>query len=635
MVIDSILPTLAEQRRQDRLNDRDFTEIRTYLFELIVPSTISPDKDRYLFPLALPPEDLSLSEPFAVAQRQTLGGGLFVEENGIVQRTLNIKGHFGVKPKPFGADDLSTITLKEKPSYSSKRPSIPTTSDASTKLSGKRHFQFLQRLFRIYGDAKRNPETAEGVELRFHDVYSAEHWQVVPLQFTMSDTKSNRIFSTYDIELLVVGPVEFKVIELDSKKNLLEKAIDTFNAVRSGIDQVQAGVRDVLGVVNQLNRVINTIEDTILDVLSIADTATDFVNGVTRFIDTPFRAVRRIRNKWDSIVKDLEEAGNEFNAAASQFGGGGGAASPVPDEVLKATRQIRQGLELIVANPEAFEQPNRVTFQEFGEFEEFSVGRSEAELNAASARGPFQNFNEMSNSGTGLTPGSRNVADSELNIGRFIQDYPTAFEYEVKAGDSIQSISEKFLGDVARWRFIAVINKLEAPFISDTGVHGSKRIGDTILVPLRAQPQNQSEEVITLGLEPTEDISVRSYGRDMAIRFKNQEQFDFAINGNRDDFELVEGIPNVEQALRVRTLVEVDTYNLYNIGISSLLGKKRTQANVEQAILRIIEAVEQDPRVVTILSVQSSNKLDAVVIDMNVLLINQSTTLVQIPLLFS
>ena len=201
MVFDAI----QERARQETLQDSKFTTAPLYYFELRVPpeATTTGRGDSYIFPLALSPNALEMSEPFTVAEAESQGGGLYVHQNGIVRRNLKIKGTTGFAPKPYQGSGFAQIKAPDYgASYGRDVASKLLVSDGVRAFSGQRHFQFLQDVvFRKYADLVQDPVTAKGTALVFHNPKDDEHWVVVPKEFRM---ERRRTIYDYDIDLLVV-----------------------------------------------------------------------------------------------------------------------------------------------------------------------------------------------------------------------------------------------------------------------------------------------------------------------------------------------------------------------------------------------------------------------------------------------
>ncbi len=89
----SPIAILRENTRREAQDDSNFVKKLLYFFELRVPPEIAFEGaiTSFIFPLVLGPHTYTKGEPFTVSKTPTQGGGLFVEENGIIMRPINIK----------------------------------------------------------------------------------------------------------------------------------------------------------------------------------------------------------------------------------------------------------------------------------------------------------------------------------------------------------------------------------------------------------------------------------------------------------------------------------------------------------------------------------------------------------------
>ena len=160
------LDTIREAARQEATQDENFYKKIIYYFELQVPEEASQfdAAEVFLFPLALNPENYSMNEPFALEKTCTQGGGLYVEEDGIAGRTIQLRGSTGFKPRPLKGFGTQALKLKIENRSHGRR----LLADVFSNLSGQRHFHYLQDVvFRTYSDLKRDPATSEGTNLIF------------------------------------------------------------------------------------------------------------------------------------------------------------------------------------------------------------------------------------------------------------------------------------------------------------------------------------------------------------------------------------------------------------------------------------------------------------------------------------
>jgi hypothetical protein len=564
-----------------------------YFFELSVPgdATLLGTPASFAFPLVLNPEEISLEEPFAVQETETQGGGLFVEENGIVKRILRIKGHTGFRPRTFLGDAAIGQNVKrEKRSYTRQFPVFP-----KAKLSGQRHFQFLQdAVFRTYADLKQDPALSEQVELNFHNPRDDEHWRVIPRRFRLSRSAGDktRHMYGYEIELLVVGTADENNREFSEDKSWLDSVKDALRAVNSAINMVSAGIRELTAVVSEIRGLISNIDTIIGNAIAIVGAAEDFVNGVTDLITAPI----------DLVSNTTNQVSNALSIVSS--------VTSIPDAVKSSIRSMNDGFDRLASHPELFQQESDRQLERIKANQEFSTS-SQSRLAEAAANPPttLKGYQDL---GTTNLPGDILRARAELGIGRQLQKFQSATVYNVKGGDTLPNLAARFLGDARKWRTIAVINNLSFPYLSEQGQPGTKRIGDELLMPSLSKAPIQRTLVPILGASPDEPAASRFLGTDFAIEDVSpsgrlQKLFDIPIDveGGSTDVKLVSGVPNLVQACLQRLTTERGTDHLYGrMGRKRTIGSGIPPLDRELSAFRVTEAVAADPRIASIQNVR-------------------------------
>jgi hypothetical protein len=608
-----VFEAIREVLRQDTLQDADFFALKTYYFELVIPSSKSlSGNTSFLFPLVINPEQISLEEPFALEETPTLGGGLYVEENGIVRRSLRIKGNFGFKPKPYKASSWNHIAAPDQGrSFSESRPRVPPFAVGTLEFSGQRHFQFLQdNVFRTYADFKRDPATSLETKLYFHNPRDGEHWRVHPRKFMGDRSVPRKTLYPYDLELLVSGPAEDPGADFSEDKNLIDTIKNVFTMIQSGIKLVRGAIRDITNFVAELESIVSGIGNTLDGVIGIIDDASAFVNGVTSFIEVPFEVAAQLSN---SLATSLEGFGNAINNGRQ-----------IPDTVMNSLRKAEAGLDRINSFPEMFQTPSQRALQAARRSEELSTSNTRAALEAAAAETPPGSFQAFLALGTKNLPGDLDKADAELGIGRGLDQYKSAVEFVVGDGDTLQSLAAKRMGDARKWRAIAVLNGLTEPYISKDGFPGTKKVGDRILIPSLDPPPENRTITPVLGVSPEETAEVRLLGTDFKLKRLTDRPgdfFDFEIDveAGSNDIKSVSGVENLKQALLVRLRTERGTVQLYkNVGHDRVIATAVPGIDRDQVIFRIGQAVRADPRVVDLSRIDGRVIVDRVEIDMDV-----------------
>lgn len=598
MVFDAIRELLREQST----GDTKFLKDMLYYFELRVPAhKVIGGPPIFLVPLILGPEAYSLSEPFAISETETQGAGLFVEENGIIRRTIRLQGHTGFKPRlPKVAGHVASIKIPE-----TGRSFFRDIRDPIEAISGHGHFKYLQdAVFRTYGDLKRDPSSSEGTKLFFHILREDEHWEVKPRNFTLTRELESRNLYYYDIELLVVGPANDPGLNFSEDKSILDTIRDSIRMVQSAIDLARSAITDITGVVKEIERTVKGIGATLNSAVSIINAAEDLVNGVADVIAAPFESVA-------TVVNNLSSALEQMHASAVSF----------PDPVRNSLRQVQDAFDRLGSFPQLFQTDTQRSLEAARRGQELSSSKSQATLREAAAKAPPNSFQTMLALGTANLPGDLQRARSELQISKALDHYESAEERVLNSSDTLHSLAAKYLGDARLYQHIAVLNNLRYPFISREGIPGTKRPGDRILIPSRARAPESKPITPVLGVPPNASAEERVLGTDLKMeRVPGPgDLFDWVIDieGGSVDLKKVAGVPNLEQGLLARLRTERGTDQLYrNLGVDRVIGLISPVLSASVIAIRVGQAVRADPRIAGVRRLEISQpSSDAVEID--------------------
>jgi len=610
----SLIKILAEDLRQETADDEKFYKQFLYFFELVAPigglnaevggSTVISS----IFPLILNPQFISMTDPFTVQPTPTVDGGLFVEENGVVMRQLTIRGHTGWFPKPNRAMTISDFSTPETASFESRGKQVPVS------LSGQRHFQFLQdRVFRIYGDLKRDPALAKDTSLIFHNTKDDEHWLCIPQSFTMERDARRPLLYVYNIEMMVVDKGDFTEISFSEDKPLLDQIKDGIRTIRSAIDNVTATIQDINGFINE-------VADVATGALGIIDSAIDLVGAGTNFLQSGANVIAQPLNKLSQIVTDTDQVIEDVLNSPLRAG----------ETVAQSFRNLQNAVEKFQIHPRFLDSVVESQLQDERRRQELTTGSSRGALNAAKDNPP-QSTTALSKLGTANMPGDKSRAQGELGVGRNEPRFPSAQEHRLAQGDTLTRLAAKFLGDARLWRKIAAINALRPPFISTQKLPGTLTVGDPILIPSTAKPPQNRPLTTVFGVPTDRPAAEQFLGTDLRLDpapASARGFFDMVVDTERGatDFKLIAGVDNLKQAVRTRVTTERGTDVLYRrLGYKRLVGLGIAVVDRELAAFRLGEAVSADPRIAAIhgLRLKASTddaidvEIDAAVKDLN------------------
>jgi len=613
MSISPIKLVLESLRRKATGDDKYFRRMLMF-FEIEVPPehAFHGILNDYLFPIVIPPDSYKLSEPFAVEDSPTQGGGLYVEENGIVRRTIQLSGTTGFKVRPFRGSSWVLNTIK--PEQKSHSRELPWTWLKFAGLTGHGHLKYLQDcVFRAYADLKRDPSSAEGTTMSFHIPKDDEHWLVAPTGFDISRDKGSPVTYRYDIGLLVKGPAGAHLENVSEDKSLLDQLKEAVQMIKTGIDLIQGGINDLTAIVSEIAGFVANI-GTILDgLLGIVDAAKNFVEGITDFIENPFGSILLSNDAIDAARASYENLLKKATIAPD---------SGVRDYVLDRLSTIQDGLDRMGTHPEVFESTSRKTARENAKRSDLFQRVPTTELLDAESRGSPGTLTEVSNLGTSLTGGEVLSAKGTLFTSNSVRNYKSAQSVSVTKGDTLTSLASQYLGDSSRWEDIAIINGLKPPFIDaqasadlvlgDTPVlPGVLGTGDKIAIP-SYQPSLVDRPLLpVLGARLDESLESQLLGTDFALEPTTSSGrntlYDIPIDveGGSVDAKLATGLPNLIQGLTYRMSTDRGSDTLYrHLGLKRVIGLNLSLVDLEASRFRISQCISQDPRIGSVKTIE-------------------------------
>lgn len=606
---------IAENARALRARDDKYLRSFVYFFELRIPAAVAAaagSTPSLIYPLIIPPESYRMSEPFAVEKTPTNQSGLYIEENGILYRELSLSGTTGWKPRRFPKNTISATAgvVLLPPEGRSHSRTVPF--NIVEELSGQRHFQFLQdAVFRTYGDLKRDPSTSHDTELYFHNPKDDEHWRCIPERFEVSRDKSSQSLYRYDIQLLLVEGAAQLELRPTEDYTVLEALKNANLMLNYGVSLINSGLTDLSGVQEELRIAIQGSATILADVATIAAATTSFLQGTAQLITVPYAAVL-------SAGRALETALGAFNEAVIL-----GSSGDVSGSVLNAFMRIGDGLDAIASYPDKFQKSVDAAVASFTAKQDISTSRTSAQLSQASTAAPPQTLRAFDSQGTALLPGDYVRASNELGLGRNTPRYQSAIERVIEHGDTLPNLAARYLGDARLWKFLAVFNDLRPPYISASGLPGTLTVGDPILVPSTSKAPEQRSTPTVLGVLTEAPAEEHALGTDFQLVEVSRGQYDWAIDPDTGDVDakIVSGVKNLQQGIRTRLITERGSDILYKqLGVQRVVGLGLTIVDLETAQLRLVESVQQDPRVAGVRNVEFQNGPpdDALYVEMDV-----------------
>lgn len=600
------LYAIQELARQELTGDSLFLTKGVYFFELQITAESGIGvAANYLFPLVINPESYSLEEPFQVEMTRGQGGSLYVEENGIVERTIRLRGHTGFKPRKMNGTGAGALALLKPDAKSFGRNLSPVVVE---RLSGHAHFMYLQdAVFRTYADLKRDPNTAAGVKLMFHNPRDRESWWVVPRSFKLDRDASKPIHYNYDIDLLVVDAAPAAQLNVSEDQSILDTIRDTLRWVKSGADMVRGAIQDLSAVTGELRGLVGNV-DTILGSASEILAATDnFTAGVTDLIQSPRALLTTTLDTSEQALSLAEDTVLRAQATGDTY-------NQMPFQVQATFRTLQDGLRRIGTHAGIFETTAQADLRAAQEKSSATQSASAEEIEEALASDSPSSFQAIEALGTSLTKGEAQAAQGDINTGGGVKVYTGTRAIRVARGDTLVSLAAAHLGDARLWRYIAAANNLKPPFINEQAaadtaagdeapLPGALGVGQVLLIPTYAKPQDAQPLLAVLGVTPEASADEHLLGADVELKRLERGVYDIPVDtvGGSSDAKMVRGVTNLEQAVTLRLVTEHGTDQLYqNVGLRRVVGFNVTPVDIELAKFRVAEAILADPRIAAI-----------------------------------
>ncbi len=189
-------------------------------------------------------------------------------------------------------------------------------------------------------------------------------------------------------------------------------------------------------------------------------------------------------------------------------------------------------------------------------------------------------------------------------------------QVKLKAGQSLERLAQKELGDSTRWGEIVEINGLKAPYISDDPKEsrdGVLKAGSNILIPTSLK-DGFSETPVGKQNKLTKGMS--ELERNLGVDFKIDKDFDLVLSSS-GDFELVAGGDNMTQGTILKLSYEPGDVMLYpSLGAGLAVGRKFPP--IEDITDRITSSLLQDSRINKVTDIALTRDGGALYIQFNI-----------------
>ena len=551
---------------------------KTYAFELFPTGATAgaaggAGSESRMFFFGMNPTMLR-STDFSSGATTFTAGGLLLEGGKTFLRQYTLSGRSG-----------SLI----RRGYSSGEAPIASGAGFPTRMTsdGHRLFRELHKFFKVYSDLKEEVTAGHGWVMAFHDFVNEDAFIINPRQFEVSRKGGQ---GDYSFNIQFDGVAE----RIGYERGLLENI--GYISQRAG-DVVSSTILNAGGIMQD-------VADTTHEFFGILTTTVDRVTAAWSALEENYGAFKSI---GDTLETDIDALNSRFDRKDR---------TSASNEGVNETLSLSDKAEIVHQEKQAQLAENTVNSGDIDVamsrlFESYGVN---APLNQNTSHNPLSSteilklkrnaslllasfFAELVSA---QREGSSPVADTGNRVGTTAADVFLArgrrsfsgyeslpvTEVSVLRGDTLHSLSLRYLGNRRGGEYIARINNLKFPHISDSGEPNTVRFGDKIKVPTL-------ENTRVLAHRSRVDDSI--YGTD----FRLTQEGNFVISGDKKDFALIEGLGNLKQALEtIKLRTKLRTNPLFpDVGIADMIGETSAADNIISVFTAAREAILHDPRV--------------------------------------
>lgn len=545
------------------------------------------------FYFTVPPKSYEISEPYATTIIPTQNSGRFIESHGIILRDITVSGTTGLRPNKL-AREATVPFLNEIPLFGSALSAavddvaaLVTSNPFGGKPGGLQNpkeqtgfddIMFLRNIFRHYADLKAADDSSRYLML-WLNAKDADYWVVEPMTFKLVQDASSPMTYNYNIVFKSISKFDAK-FDLpedpqsfeDNLNNVLRKAGEADRVIRNSlftianqIDKVEAlGIAAVTAVVSPAISLLRGINNIVNTAGSFGDA---FAYNVKVLQDNVNTELNKLFAKQES--GDLEPQ----------------------DDIVHAMLGLRKATVLLSSSP-------------------LLTKKKQVEVNngIAAAQAAYSIPGDIVS-----TTRSPNNTGDPANIGS-TGTQSTYSKYRIQVGDNIKSLAKKLLGNASSWKVLVIINNLKYPYITNNRVSTDVLIpGDFILYPSTSGVSvDNSSAQIASNDETTNDHTdlsevELSYGRD--IRLETVEEgsaqlSDIRVDPNLGDYSTIVGVPNVEQALKIKFATEQGTLTSHpEYGSQFPVGTRLTAPSFNTFRIQAKSTLLSDPRIAGVKSI--------------------------------
>lgn len=591
--------SVTEDQRAQAVQGTQLTEVVQNLYSIALYDTLEDavlvaagldpgsrtNNCEYFF--RVPPKTHEFGEPFATTVTPTQGGGKYVESYGALIKSLKISGTTGLRPNKSTSASIPVLNLSEAQLQAviGRGPNGLSTTAVrripADEKTGYDDIVFLRNIFRKYSDLKSDDTLSGRVVMLWRNLKDADYWIVEPEDFRLSQNSQSPLTYEYSITFKTLARFEFTYA---MPPDPLAQARST----QRMLARVQEYGQNILNIFLVLSNQINRLQGYATFVSNtVLAPALGVLNGLNAIKTASYGVVRGLRTQVLTLEENLTVAIEQLATDPGFAGVFSPSPTPTVSPVLPAQDPIIRNLRrLSVICCRLLQEPIAT------------------ESNTSDANLLIERYAAAYQTPGTLTMPRRAPADSPSYIG-YEALTSTVGSDTVAPGETIRDVAERLLGDPSRWRILVTLNRLHSPYISATGGPGVLAPGDRILFP-SSGPSDVSSSIVGTQ-NPTNDEYngpndpvVQAYGRDIMLKSTfvgGEELTDLAIS-QTGDLASIQGIPNVEQALKLKFTTERGELSAHpKYGAKYPVGKKATPSSFNELRINTLNTLSSDNRI--------------------------------------
>jgi hypothetical protein len=627
------------------------------------------DKPLAVHLLVLNPKSFTFDEPAAVNALETRGG-LYTETKGVANRTLSISGTMGVMPLSFMPKDTGSLfgglIAPAVEGFNNMLDSLSRFLGATPLQGYQEYDNFRKKIIHEYYARKRawSEGNGEPVFLVLYVVQDMKRYTLEPARFSLNRTSSTPFTYPYTMQFSVITEDESDQVVPDARDffDVFADGVAAFNECESffsgesGLNEAGANATAFAGLVNY------TMEEI------ISGSGTGSKEQMLEFKS-------QLPQNWQQFWGDFNDTGGaSFASIGAEKSGswneGGGKCDRYIEKALDGLDEIKsKQSEFGIDQNDAY-----FLAQNLGSVDADAIGTDPFASYPASGMNPLNIVHTIRESihamcaikSAGITAAirakttastnsfvtadtrrnkmlstsspisSRGYAMSRPSRGGSAGNDYYGYDYlsqqgiglvpvAIRRGDQIEDIALRYMGDITRYKIIALVNNLHSPYIGpvadvQAGVLG---YGDFIMVPMPIPELATSEGMSIL----SDDYDSHSKGAKVFSGSKNLTDIDrfFGIDvyydwkvsdvtvNRRGDLGVAVRERQVLQFLQMLVNVEKGTWKLDKAyGLQKAPGFMSTRVNLAVWSMNIRKNLTSDPRIKSVKSLHVTQQANTV-----------------------